>query len=427
MQRLSEELGKLSKAEIETLFKQILDAVPDMVLLKAPGSRLVWANAAFRAAYGMSKEHFQHVVDSPYYRAEYTRQYVEADANVFNEHQTIVIPSEPLTRADGEVLRVHTTKSPIYDEQGRAVLLVAVCHDLAERHRLEAQLRLADRMASVGTLAAGIAHEINTPIQFVNDSVHFLRQAADDLLDCLGHVETLRHRLGDATAAPGLDAAASALVESADTIDLADLAEHIPKAFARCQDGLDRVSAIVKAMRVFAHPGNDVMAPSDLNQAIQSTLTIARNEYRFVADLATAFGELPPVHCLIGDINQVVLNLIVNSAHSIAQRNAGSERRGLIDIRTRCDATHAVVTIADDGIGIAPEIAPRVFEMFFTTKEVGKGTGQGLAMAWSVITEKHGGAIGFENNARGGATFTIRLPIAGRCAPCAPDGTRPCP
>jgi PAS domain S-box-containing protein len=415
MRSLSEELEKLTKEEIETLFKQILDAVPDMVLLKAPGSRLVWANAAFRSAYGMSKEHFQKVVDSSHYRPEYTRQYVEADASVFNEHQTIVIPSEPLTRADGEVLRVHTTKSPIYDEQGRAVMLVAVCHDLAERHGLEARLRLADRMASVGTLAAGIAHEINTPIQFVADSVHFLQQASDDLLGCLRHVEALRGQLeGGAASPPALGATAGALVAEADAVDLADLAEHIPKAFARCQDGLDRVSAIVKAMRVFAHPANDVMAPSDLNRAIQSTLTIARNEYRFVADLTTEFGALPPVVCLIGDINQVMLNLIVNSAHSIAQKNAGTDRKGSIDIRTACDGTHAFITIADTGVGIAPEIASRVFEMFFTTKEVGQGTGQGLAMAWSVITDKHGGDIRFENNANGGVTFTLQLPIAGK-------------
>ena len=419
MKRLGEELQKLSKEDIETLFKQILDAVPDMVLLKAPGSRLVWANAAFRAAYGMSKGHFEQVVDSSHYRPEYTRQYIEADAAVFNDHQTIVVPNEPMTRADGEVIRVHTTKSPIHDEQGRVVMLVAVCHDLAERNRLEARLRLADRMASVGTLAAGIAHEINTPIQFVNDSVHFLQQASEDLLGCLRHVEALRRQLGDGGAAAtpgGLDAAARALVADADAIDIADLAEHIPKAFARCQDGLERVSAIVRAMRVFAHPANDVMAPSDLNQAIQSTLTIARNEYRFVADLTTAFGELPPVHCLIGDINQVVLNLVVNSAHSIAQRNAGTDRKGRIDIRTTCDATNAFIAIADTGTGIAPDIASRVFEMFFTTKEVGKGTGQGLAMAWSVITEKHGGEIRFENNADGGVTFTLHLPIAGKAS-----------
>jgi PAS domain S-box-containing protein len=419
MQSLSQELDKLSKEEIETLFKQILDAVPDMVLLKAPGSRLVWANAAFRSAYGMAKEHFEKVVDTSHYRPEYTRQYVEADAAVFNDHQTIVVPNEPLTRADGEVLRVHTTKSPIFDAHGEAVMLVAVCHDLAERNRLEARLRLADRMASVGTLAAGIAHEINTPIQFVNDSVHFLQQASEDLLACLRHVETLRRQLGDDASAigpDGLATAAAALVGDADEIDVGDLAEHIPKAFARCQDGLDRVSAIVRAMRVFAHPANDVMAPSDLNQAIQSTLTIARNEYRFVADLKTDFGALPPVVCLIGDINQVMLNLIVNSAHSIAQRNADTERKGIIEVTTSCDATHAFVTIADTGTGIAPDIASRVFEMFFTTKQVGQGTGQGLAMAWSVITEKHGGEIRFENNANGGVTFTLQLPIAGRPA-----------
>jgi signal transduction histidine kinase len=213
---------------------------------------------------------------------------------------------------------------------------------------------------------------------------------------------------------PNLSVAVGPLIRCADEIDVDDLAEHIPKAFARCQDGLERVSTIIKAMRVFAHPANDTMAPSDLNQAIQSTLTIARNEYRFVADLVTDLGALPPVHCLIGDINQVVLNLVVNAAHAIAQKNAGSDARGTIEVRTTCDERDAFITIADTGTGIASDISSRVFEMFFTTKEVGKGTGQGLAMAWSVVTEKHGGEIRFDNNAQGGATFTIRLPIAGK-------------
>lgn len=414
MSSLSEQLEFLSKTEIKAFFEQVLDAVPDMVLLKAPGSSLVWANATFRAAYGMSKDYFEKVVDPSHHRPEYTRLYVEADEVVFSHGQTVVIPNEPLTRADGEVLRVHTTKSPIYDSQGKVSLLVAVCHDLAERNRLEARLRLADRMASVGTLAAGIAHEINTPIQFVNDSVHFLRQASEDLIECLRHVETLRSRLDEDAASDRLEDAATALVRHADAIDVLDLGEHIPKAFARCQDGLSRVSAIVQAMRVFAYPANDVMSPSNLNQAIESTLTISHNEYRFIADVVTDFGAIPHVVCVVGDINQVVLNLIVNATHAIAQKNEGTNRKGLIEISTSCDATHAVISVADSGTGIAPDIASRVFEMFFTTKEVGKGTGQGLAMAWSVITEKHGGEIRFENNRLGGTTFTVQLPIAGK-------------
>lgn len=414
MNSLSEQIETLSKAEIKTLYEQILDAVPDMVLLKMPGSQLVWANATFRSAYGMSKDYFEKVDDISHHRPEFTRRYVEADERVFSDRETVVISSEPLTCADGEVLRVHTTKSPIYDKFGQVAMLVAVCHDLAERNRFEARLRLADRMASVGTLAAGVAHEINTPIQFVNDSVHFLHQASQDLLECLRHVELLRQNLEGAASDSGLSTAAKALVGHADEVDVADLAEHIPKAFARCQDGLDRVSAIVSALRVFAHPGNDAMAPSDLNQAIQNTLAITRNEYRYVADLKTDYGVLPPVTCLIGDINQVVLNLVVNAAHSIAQRNEGTNQKGIIDVRTNCDETHVFVTIGDTGTGIAPDIAARVFEMFFTTKAVGKGTGQGLAMAWSVITEKHDGEIRFENNVHGGTTFIIRLPIAGR-------------
>jgi two-component system NtrC family sensor kinase len=176
------------------------------------------------------------------------------------------------------------------------------------------------------------------------------------------------------------------------------------------------VATIVRSMKQFAHPDRGEMSEVDLNEAIQTTLTIARNEYKYVADVETDLGELPRVTCHIGEINQAVLNIVVNSAHAIADVISGTEGRGVIAVRTRRDGDAAVISIRDTGGGIPDTVRDRIFEPFFTTKEVGRGTGQGLAIAHSVVVEKHGGQLTFETVAGEGTTFTIRLPIGPRAA-----------
>jgi signal transduction histidine kinase len=155
------------------------------------------------------------------------------------------------------------------------------------------------------------------------------------------------------------------------------------------------------------------MSPVELNRAVEATLTVARSEYKYVADLETDLGELPPVTCYVNDINQVVLNIVVNAAHAIADKLAASGRRGLIRVSTRREGQDVVIAISDNGGGIPAEIRDRIFEPFFTTKEVGRGTGQGLALAWAAVKEKHSGELTFETRIGEGTTFFIRLPIAG--------------
>ncbi len=271
----------------------------------------------------------------------------------------------------------------------------ALKKQMLERAQVELQLRLAQKLESVGRLASGIAHEINTPVQFVGDSVHFLDEATQTLVAL---IEKLR-------LAPAPQA-----VEDA---DLPYLVENIPKAFARCIDGLDRVTTIVRSMKEFAHPDSSEASPVDLNRAIESTLTIARNEYRYVADLETNFGDLPLVLCHAGDINQAILNIVVNAAHAIADVVKESGERGKIWVTTRRDGMEALITIGDTGAGIPAGIQEHIFDPFFTTKTVGRGTGQGLAIARAVIVGKHQGHLSFESEVGKGTTFFIRLPISG--------------
>jgi signal transduction histidine kinase len=195
--------------------------------------------------------------------------------------------------------------------------------------------------------------------------------------------------------------------------DLEYLIDHVPGAIDRSIDGLGRVTAIVKSMKDFAHPDRKEMVAVDLNQGIRSTLIIAKNEYKYVADVEAHYGELPPVLCHGGDINQVVLNIIVNAAHAIGDVVAGTSYRGRIGIETCREGDWAVIRISDTGGGIPEAVRGHVFDPFFTTKGVGKGTGQGLAIARSIVADRHHGQVSFETEPGHGTTFTIKLPIKG--------------
>jgi signal transduction histidine kinase len=298
-------------------------------------------------------------------------------------------------------------------EERTQQLLVAnqsLAHEMESRLQAEAELRQAQKLESVGRLAAGVAHEINTPVQFVNDSIHFLRDATADLLSVVDRLETVQRAVvsGDP---PRI--AAERAAEECDRIDLEFLRERIPKAFDRSIDGLQRVATIVRSMKEFAHPDAAELSAVDLNAAIESTLVIARNEYKYVADVVTELGELPLVTCLPGAINQVFLNIVVNAAHAIGEVVDGTEQRGTIVVRTRAEGDRAVIEISDTGAGIPDHVKSRIFDPFFTTKEVGKGTGQGLAIVRSVI-DQHEGTIAVVSTA-GHTTFTLQIPIDGPC------------
>ncbi|HEY2405964.1 MAG TPA: ATP-binding protein [Polyangiaceae bacterium] len=298
--------------------------------------------------------------------------------------------------------------------------VVVISQDVTELKRTQAENVAAQRMVSVGTLAAGIAHEINTPIQFVNDNTTFLRDAARDLFDVLSKLQAVERLVQAAPATAELSAAAEQAAAAEQNADLPYLTENVPLAFETCLDGLERVSTIVRSMKEFAHPAQREMAAVDLNRAISNTLTIARNEYKYVADVETSLANLPLVTCYINDLNQAVLNLIVNAAHAITDAVRGSSRRGTIFVETALDEDDVIVSVRDTGTGIPEAARARIFEPFFTTKEVGKGTGQGLALVWNTV-KKHGGDVTFETKLGEGTTFRLRFPLSGK------PRTRPVP
>lgn len=296
--------------------------------------------------------------------------------------------------------------APDYTE-GRRVRGFSI--DITAQKKLETELQQAQRLESVGRLAAGIAHEINTPVQFVNDNCYFLKDSVPQVRSVLaGHQECLRAvAAGSMTAAEALERTAALELAA----DLAFLHENMPTAVGRALEGLERIAAIVRSMKEFSHPNQDAASSADINVAILSTLTIARNEYKYVADVRTVLGEIPPVLCYVGEVNQALLNIIVNAAHAIGEAVAGTERKGLITVTTLSEEGSVLISIADTGPGIPQAIQDKIFDPFFTTKVVGKGTGQGLAIARSVIVERHRGTLTFESEPGKGTTFLIRLPL----------------
>lgn len=295
--------------------------------------------------------------------------------------------------------------------QKQATAFIITGTDLTERRSLEMELQQAQRLESVGQLAAGIAHEINTPIQYVGDNIRFLRDAFEGEQPVLAEYEQVRRAAESGSVTPGMLASLGDAIEQA---DMEYLNQEIPKAVAQSLDGVERVATIVRAMKEFAHPGRKEKAAADLNKAVQNTLIVARNELKYVADVETNFGELPLVICHLTDMNQVFLNLLINAAHAIAEVVQKTERKGKISVRTWQEGDQAVISISDTGCGIPEAIRPKVFDPFFTTKPVGKGTGQGLAIARSIVVEKHGGTLTFKPNGDQGTTFVISIPIESR-------------
>jgi signal transduction histidine kinase len=298
---------------------------------------------------------------------------------------------------------------------------VVVSDDATEKKRTQAELASSRHMAVLGALVAGVAHEINTPVQFLGDSITFLREATDDLLRLIGVIQGFRGSLvarehSAAELKEAVPAAVYAALAAEKAADLPYLRERMPKAFDRCAEGLERVATIVRSLKSFAHPSGIEMADADLNQAIGDTLIIAKNEYKYVADVDTDFGELPSVKCHLSEINQVVLNILVNAAHAIGDLEKARGGRGVISVKTRREGGDAVISVGDTGGGIPEEIRGRIFDPFFTTKELGRGTGQGLAIAQNMIVNQHGGQLTFETMIGKGTTFFIRLPIAGKPA-----------
>lgn len=285
---------------------------------------------------------------------------------------------------------------------------VWVLTDLTDVKRLEADLRHSQQLESIGQLAAGVAHEISTPVQFIGDSALFLGDVIEDLVRLVEQYRLLR---ADCDGDRWYARRCGELTSLEDEIDVDATVQEALAAVTRTSLGVQRVGRIVGALKRFAHPGGQAMAPVDLAELVETSLVVSHHEYRFVADVVTELAVLPPVAGVASELSQVVLNLVVNAAHAIAQRPDGG--RGTITVRLWRDGDFAALSVSDDGVGIPADIRDRVFEPFFTTKAAGQGTGQGLAIVRSVVVDGHDGTVDIDSRPGLGTTVTVRLPMGG--------------
>jgi len=340
----------------------------------------------------------------------------------FGDTDALLAIKKPFSHAElTQAVRALTTKWRLQREArahldvleaavlARTAQLEAANHRLAEelawRDRVEAEMRVSQRLEAVGQLAAGIAHEINNPLQYVGDHLEFVHDSTADLLALISRIDVSLggpHANGDSR----LACEARRVL---DAVDLTYLQRELPGALDAIQGGIQRISSIVRAMKELSHPGTGDARVADINRALESALEISANSYRSVADLEKRLAPLPPVTCFVAELGQVFLNLIVNAAHAME-----GTRRGRLTVTSAVDGDHVVISIADSGGGIPVEIQQRIFDPFFTTKEVGRGTGQGLSIARAIIVDRHHGSLSFDSGADRGTTFVIRIPIDGR-------------
>jgi two-component system NtrC family sensor kinase len=381
-------------AHERTLLRTMIDLIPAFIYAKDVGSRFIAMNAALARNMGTTPDQAMGKTDFEFHTPDLAQKFYSDEQEMLRSGQSIIDLEEPgFDQVTGQPRTVVTSKVPLRDENGTVIGLIGVGFDITERKLAEQRLAAGEKLESIGRLAAGVAHEINTPIQFLNDSVYFIREAMQDLL---AH-----------------NAKLTAMLPSPPEPDpeIEDLKLELPPALDRVVDGLARIAEIVRSMKEFSHADQEEKSRVDLNRAIASTLVIARTEYKYVADVQTEFAnELPLVTCHGGQINQVVLNLVVNAAHAIEDVVRGTGNKGLIKVKTQVEGAEVVISVSDTGRGIPEAIRSRIFDPFFTTKEVGKGTGQGLSIAHNVI-KAHGGKLEFVTEIGKGTTFLVRLPL----------------
>jgi PAS domain S-box-containing protein len=325
---------------------------------------------------------------------------VIAEAAGFQDDDAVFI------RRDGRPLAVAYACVPLMEKDGVQGAILSF-RDIGAFKQAQRDALQASKLASVGQLAAGIAHEINTPIQYIGDNLRFLSNAFQSIVGVLKRSEELLAGIqGDEA-----ELAREALAEAAEAADADYLLENIPQATRQSLEGAGQVARIVLAMKEFSHPGERAKSEVDINRSVENTVAVSRNEWKQWASLETKLDDaLPRVNCLAGEINQVLLNLVVNAAHAIEEAKRGGQGKILVTTR-RFDDEHVEIAVEDNGVGMTKAVMEQIFDPFFTTKRIGKGTGQGLSICRDVIMAKHGGRISVDSTPGAGSRFSVILPI----------------
>ncbi|OGR19614.1 MAG: hypothetical protein A2X81_18830 [Desulfobacterales bacterium GWB2_56_26] len=392
----------------------MLNWVNGAVITVDRDGRVIQANKTALTALGWAEEDFlgRHLHDTIHYNQEDGSEYPYDFCPEFaaiEDGSSHHVNGDVFWHKDGTSFSADFIVCPTRNDRNEITGAVVTFRNLTEQRLQEAKRIQSMKLESIGELAAGIAHEINTPIQFIGSNISFLKDSFNDLQQVIQAYAKLRETVRTVSDFAGIIEDIDQLEED---VDIAYLAEEAPKAFGQTMDGIERVTKLVLGLKGFARSGvGENKSESDINEIIANSLIVCHNAYKYVAELETAYGVLPSIKIYPGDIGQVIINLVVNAAHAIAEQKEKTGMMGRIGIRTSCVDQKIVIAISDTGGGIPQNIRQRIFDPFFTTKKVGQGSGQGLAICRTIVHDKHKGEITFESTACKETTFYVRLPL----------------
>jgi PAS domain S-box-containing protein len=391
----------------EFIYRGTLDLSPNSVVILDSSGKILYVNKKFTETtlFKFNEVHNKNVKDNLPYMCEF------ADNNVWelliNERQWHGQAKN--IRKNGKYFWESVSIYAQRDENSYSNFYVIFKDDITEKIKIENQRTISKKMESIGHLAAGIAHEINSPLQFVNDSIYFLDISFTDMIEYIKTIEEFIK--SNAESINNYNELNNSLQSLKENLDLEFVLNEVPEAFVRISNGLGRVNKIITAMKRFTHSSQNEKSMVDINQEIEMATILTKNEWKYVAEMKLNLAEdLPMIFCRVDEINQVLINLIVNASHAIADKKETTGADGTINIATSIEGNDCKITITDTGKGILPENMDRVFDPFFTTKDPGKGTGQGLSLSHDIIVNKHGGQIYLESDYGHGTTVTVKIP-----------------
>lgn len=389
---------------------KILDALSGAVMVTNSALEITMCNNAAQKLFGLVGTQWNRSLLTSVLPKEWIK-WIEDDLFMKTLHGAY--REELYVNKSGQHVPLGVSVSVVSEDGLRDGGIVCVFVDISQRKELERELFQAQKLESVGRLSAGIAHELNTPIQYVRDNTAFMKDVFSQMLSYVNQAASVFGKYKDTI---GNDTEFLELLRSLSELDLPYLSEEVPSAIAQTLAGAESVARIVRSLKDFSHPGGSQKVVADINESLKSTSTVCRNEWKYLADLVWQLDDkLPKILCYPGELNQVFLNLIINAAHAIEESlDLVRGDKGKITIGTSFTDTSVVISISDTGTGIPEAIRSKIYDPFFTTKAVGKGTGQGLALAYQCVVERHNGEIGFETEEGRGTTFRIKLPIEAR-------------
>jgi len=392
-----------ARSRADQLFRSIAENSADLIAVVDQSGHRIYNNPTYGRLLGYTAEELKNS-DSFQQIHPDDRPLVTRAAQKAVETGVGQIVEYRMRRKDGTYVTLESHSSFIRDSRGEIEALVISARDISDRR----MAMHTEKLSAIGQLAAGVAHELNTPAQYVSDNLTFLRDTWSELDAAMAFCLAPAHAL-----IPSDSGSSDGVIFAGPPRDWDWLRKEVPKAISQSLEGIRRMTKILGAMRRFSHTGGGEREEVDLSEALDATITVAQHQIKEIADVQTDYQpDLPRVECYCDELNQVFLNLIVNATHAIRDASTqGTRHRGKLTIRTRQIDQDVQIEIQDNGSGIPLDVRDRVFDPFFTTKQVGEGTGQGLTICHEIVVQKHHGTIWFDTEIDKGTTFFVRIPI----------------